>query len=88
MRNIEERRARSKAHYDKRASGRMKPFTPRKKSVREATSYKQVSAMDVRELVEQSTSRSYLVKTAMDLFDETKFLDILGRLFDECLSGA
>ena len=88
MRNIEERRARSKAHYDKRASGQMKPFTPRKKSVRETTSYKQVSALDVRELVEQSTSRSYLVKTAMDLFDETKFLDILGRLFDECLSSA
>ena len=28
MRNIEERRARSKAHYYKRASGQLKPFTP------------------------------------------------------------
>ena len=47
MRNIEVTRARSKANYDKRASGQLKPFTPGGKSVREATSYKQVVAMDV-----------------------------------------
>ena len=65
MRNIEERRARSKALYDKRVSGALKPFTPGEKSVLEATTYKQVSAMDVWGVVVQPPSRSYLVKTAM-----------------------
>ena len=54
MRNIKEKRAQSETHYDK--SG---------KSVREARTYKQISAMDVWGGVEQPTSRSCLVKTAM-----------------------
>ena len=54
MRNIKKKRAQSETHYCKRG-----------KSVCEARTCKQISAMDVWGGVEQPTSRSCLVKTAM-----------------------
>ena len=58
MRNMEERRVRSKAHYDKRLSGPLKLYTPGRKELF-------LQQWNYGEEVEQSTSRSRLVKTAM-----------------------
>ena len=65
MRNIEERRARSKAHYDKRASGQLKPFTPGEKVFVKPRPTNKSQPWMYGEVVEQPTSRSCLVKTAM-----------------------
>ena len=63
--NIEERRARSKAHYDKRASGPLKPFTPGEKVFVKPRPTKKSQPWMYWKVVEQPTSRSCLVKTAM-----------------------
>ena len=65
MRNIEERRARSKAHYDKRASGQLKPFTPGEKVFVKPRPTNKSQPWMHGEVVEQPTSRSCLVKTAV-----------------------
>ena len=65
MRNIKERRARSKAHYDKRVSGPLKPFTPGEKVFVKPRPKNKSQPWMYREVVEQPTSGSCLVKTAM-----------------------
>ncbi|PFX22499.1 Receptor-type tyrosine-protein phosphatase F [Stylophora pistillata] len=65
MRNIKERRARSKAHYDKRASGPLKPFAPREKVFLEPRPTNKSQPWIYGEVIEQPTSRSCVVKTAM-----------------------
>jgi len=64
MRNIEERRARSKAHYEKRVSGVLKPFTPGEKVFVKPRPTNKSQPWMYGEVVEQPTSRSCLVKTA------------------------
>ena len=65
MRNIEERRVRSKAYYDKRASGPLKPFTPGDKMFLKPRPTSKSQPWMYGEIVEQPTSRSCLVKTAI-----------------------
>ena len=65
MRNIEERRARSKAHYDKRVSGPLKQFTPEEKVFVKPRPTNKSQPWMYGEVVEQPTSRSCLVNTAM-----------------------
>ena len=63
--NIEERRARSKAHYDKRASDPLKPVTQGEKVFLKPRPTKKSQPWMYEEVVEQPTSRSCLVKTTM-----------------------
>lgn len=65
MRNIEERRARSKAHYDKRASGPLKPFAPGEKVFLKPRPTNKSQPWIYGEVIEQPTLRSCVIKTAM-----------------------
>ena len=65
MRNIDEKIVRSKAYYDKRASSPLKPFTPGDKVFLKPRITNKSQPWMYGEVVEQPTSRSCLVKTAM-----------------------
>ena len=65
VRNIEERIVRSKAYYDKRASSQLKPFSPGDKVFLKPRPTNKSQPWMYGEVVEQPTTRSCLVKTAM-----------------------
>ena len=65
MRNIEERTVRTKAHYDKSASGPLKPFAPGKKVFLKPRPTNKSQPWIYGKVVEQPTSRCCVVKTAM-----------------------
>ena len=65
MRNIEERRVRSKAHYDRRASGHLKPFAPGEKVFLNPRPTNKSQSWIYQEVLERPTSRSCVIKTAM-----------------------
>ena len=65
MRNIEERTVRWKAHYDKRASGPLKPFASGEKVFLKPRPTNKSQPWIYGKVVEQPTSRCCVVKTAM-----------------------
>ena len=65
MRNIKERRVRSKAHYNKMASGPVKPFAPREKVFLKPRPTNKSQPWIYGEVLEQPTSRSCVIKTAL-----------------------
>ena len=65
MRNIEERRVLSKAHYDRRASGPLKPFAPGEKVFLKPRPTNKSQPWIYGEVLERPTLRSCVIKTAM-----------------------
>ena len=71
MRNIEERRVRSKVHYDRRASGPLKPFAPGEKVFPKLRPTNKSQPWIYGEVLERPTSRSCVINTAMGSVRQT-----------------
>ena len=65
MRNIGERRVRLKAHYDKRASGQLKPFAPGEKVFLKPRPTNKSQPRTYGQVLEHPTSRFCVIKTAL-----------------------